>query len=222
MAFDLINYIYDQTLEQHKGLLAESSKADKESYLKHLIATQMYTLMSGFKNNDFPSYQTIVEKNSSILHQTSLSLITKDSDAQAFFSNIKEKIPSLNATVSEVLLAELLQLDQNAHLGQSGLKELLINQNEWIYANVDEWFFKITQQPYVKLTKSNKKNSLDSQNITKEFNKILHQKSEIITEDAHINPIHLEEKTKEISHFYHIINPLIALIILYFLLNEIL
>lgn len=222
MAFDLINYIYDQTIQQHRGILAEHSKSEKHTYLKHIIAFQLTILQKKFQDNPASTYQDIIDLNTLKLQQESLKLLNKAQSQTAFFTAIEEKIPTINQKVSKTLIQELHQFDQNGHLMQSGLQELINGQQEWVTEAVDEWFWDVLQQPEKKLTKSNKKENADFQQIIKDFNKVLHEQHHTLDHDLHLSNTNLEAKTHQIGFFYRIVNPIVAILILYYLYNVIL
>lgn len=222
MAFDLINYIYDQTTQQHRGILAEYSKSQKYNYLKHIIAFQISVLQTKFRETPASTYQDISQLNTLKLQQESLKLLQQAQVTTDFFNPIRDKISDINQKVSSTITHELQQLDQNGHLAQSGLQELMSGQDEWITDTVDEWFWDVLQQPKKKLTKSNKKDNTDFQQIIKDFNKIVHEQHHPLDNDLHLTDINLGTKTHQIANFYRILNPIVALLVLYYLYNVIL
>ena len=222
MAFDLINYIYDQTLQQNRGILAEHAKDERDAYLKHLIAFQIAILQSELEVNESVGYRFITQQDVEKLNIISLKSIKDNAITSNYYKKIEDKLDTINKKTAHTLISELYQLDKSASLGLGGTWELIQGQTEWMIETVDDWFWDATEKPQHKLTKSNKNNNTDFKHIVKEFSKIMQEKNNSLEHDDHIDSIELSSKTVQIPHFFQIIKPIVALLILLNLYNVIL
>ncbi|OUY05683.1 hypothetical protein [Acinetobacter populi] len=216
MAFDFISYIAQQVGQQQPNLLADQSKQVKNQYLIHLIAFQLSALIETTQHDENKVYEKIQQLDSAWLVDMTQHTITQDQRASEYFQPIATKLSDSNHKIATIIINEFAQLDQNAHLGVAGIKELLDGQYAWMQDQVEQWFWDSIDHPELKLsTSSQPADEPDFNEIMQEFNHMLQQQAQHNPQDhtaphtpvAEITPI-------APSTFFKILNPLIALLII--------
>ena len=216
MAFDFLSYIVDQT-QQTSQLFVTIDKSQRKSVISHIVSLQLMHLM-GLDGKAL--YQTLDDDDNK-LAQDALPP-NKLTEFSTYLQQPTDQIKNANQHIANVLLNELQQLNNSAQLGESGLKELIHGQLAWIQQQVDDWFWLFINQTQHKITKTNKNDNPDFSQIMKDFNQIILNKEQSIEHHSGANTTSLMPNKVQNSRILDFLNPIIALIILYFLHNIIL
>lgn len=216
MAFDFLSYIVDQ-IQQNTQLLVEKPKELRKYIISHITSFQLMYLLSQKQDE---SYQIIHHTPEKLSEQSFHALPTEF--LEKYLKDNIQHIQQAYTQVSNTLLTEIKQLDINANLGASGVKELLDGQLPWIQNTVDDWFWNCIQKPEHKITKTNKNNEPDFNQMMKDFNQIIMQKEHSPENTTHLESIHLASDLVQTPKIFITLQPIIALLILYFLYNSIL
>lgn len=223
MAFDLLSYISQQVGQQHTGLFADEDKNAKQRYVTHLIALQFYQLIQVVKSDSNAAYQIIQQQDATWLSQKASQHIQQEALATQFFQPIQSKIAAANEKIAATILQELLQLDQTAQLGISGIKELLEGQYPWMQNDVEAWFWDSVGLPEYKVVEATEHNDeADFNQVMKEFSQMIQQQAEHTANTTPDVQTVQEVGTQHISTLYRVLNPMIALAIIIGLFNIIL
>ncbi|GAA5008421.1 hypothetical protein GCM10023206_14920 [Acinetobacter puyangensis] len=216
MAFDFISYIAQQVGQQQPNLLADEPKQVKNRYLIHLIAFQLSALIETAQQDENKVYEKIQQLNSNWLADITQQTITHDQQALEYFQPISTKLSDISHKVATLMINEITQLDQNAHLGISGIKELLDGQYVWMQDQVEQWFWDSINHPEFKsLTSAQPSNEPDFDEIMQEFNHMLQQQAQHNPQDHATTHSTLADVTPIApSIFFKILNPLIAFVLI--------
>ena len=216
MAFDFLSYMVDQTM-QNSQLFVSVDKLQRKSIISHIISLQLKQLIDLDSKSSYQALQTSIQPLTEIgLSETRLT---------EFSNQLQQPAESIKTAYSKIfknLLDELQQLNSNASLGETGVKELLDGQLPWIQQQVDEWFWIFINQTQHKVTKTHKNNSPDFNQIMKDFNQIILNKEQSNEHQSSATTARLDSNMAQKSIIIDFLNPIIALIILSFLHNIIL
>lgn len=223
MAFDLLSYISQQVGQHHTGLLADEDKNAKQRYVTHLIALQFHQLIQIVKNEAHNAYQIIQQQDVMWLSQKTSQHIQQETLATQFFQPIHSKVAAANEKIAATILQELLQLDQTAQLGISGIKELLEGQYSWMQNDVEAWFWDSVRLPEYKVVEETQHNDeADFNQVMKEFSQMIQQQAAHTANTSAKVQTEQEMNIQHIGTFYRVLNPVIALAIIIGLFNIIL
>lgn len=175
MAFDFVGYIDTALASQHSALLPNQISDTRSVYFKHLIAFTMHDYIQRFEYEPDTTYQLLHHQKPDLVLSTAqavLNVIRQHEAASTFFAPIQTDLIPVASTVSQRIADELLALDQQSHLGITGIHELLSQQYQYIQPMVLPWFWQAidTVAPHETLSQV-----VDAQQVMHEFNQILQQ-----------------------------------------------
>lgn len=221
MAFDFVSYIGQQVEQQQPQLLASQAKAERKQFVTHLLAFQVAELISAQKKNADAVYAQIKNQDIEQLSTRTYSHIQNEEKAQQYFAPIQPELNATNQNIAQIFLQELQHLDQSASLGQDGISELINGQQHWLQVHADAWFWDSIGQPEHKRAEDiEAEQTVDSQQVMKEFSQMISQNAQHDTHQADHDHAHQSVEiipSAEASRFFLVLNPLIALAIIIFI-----
>lgn len=216
MAFDFLNYIVDQT-QQNTRLFIEKPKEQRKYIISHIVALQLIYLRDLDPNKAYQLLEITTPQGNEIpLPNDILKSFEENLSSNA------EQIEQAYEQINQLLLTELKQLNESAQLGAFGIKELTDGQLPWVQNNVDDWFWDTLQQTEHKITKTHKNNEPNFNQMMRDFNQIILKNETATDETLDLEPTELTPYMTQTPRIATIFQPIIALVILYFLYNAIL
>lgn len=208
MAFDLVQYFTEQISIQKPQLLDDHTTSERQHLLHELTTLSLGKLISLWREDEKQLYREIQSQEQLYIQEISRHLTTS--------KNNQSVLPKaqLENTMSEIVslqLKELKQLDETAHFGVDGFRELFNGQIEYLSGQADDWVWLTNNLTELKGSKPIAQEQLSLDTTLKEFNQMVSQNNH---HDLHATA---EIITPETPVWSKLIEPVIALIILWIL-----
>jgi hypothetical protein len=218
MAFDFLGYMIQQA-EQQPTLFADANKLQHQQLLAHLLSLQLAKLIEIAERSPQQAYQMVQQLQHAYLSEKVLKQLLNDPQARQFFDPETVKIHSATQLTAELLLTELKQLEQNAHLGQVGLLELLKGQYAWMQPQLQAWFWDCIAQPEYKVQPQDATDHADLDLPPQDLNPPLQSSSDPQQSDLHRQPP--PSLPILVHRGFKILAPILALLIVIYLFKTI-
>ncbi len=208
MAFDLVQYFAEQIAIQKPQLFSSYPAEQQQHYLTEINALTLGKLISLWRHDENALYQEIQSQDQLYVQEIARRLTTTPKNQSTLDKN------QLEYVISEVLslqLAEIKQLDDTAHFGQDGLRELFMGQIEHLSGQAEDWVWSTNELTELTGSKPMTQETLSLDETMKEFNQMVHQA------DTHHEQHDAIEVVTPAPTWSNILAPVVALAIIAYL-----
>ena len=206
MAFDLVQYFNEQIRIQKPTLLNQYPTKLRSQYIQEINALTLGKLVILWREN----YQEQFHQ----LHFADSTLIQDISNKLSHSAHNESSLPpsEFSLAIHEMLnlqLEELRQLETTGQYGAIGLRELILGQVEHLAGQADDWVWSTNTLIELKGSKPTATEDISLDLSIKEFNQMVQQSHS-----------HEEQpETTIVPTWAKVLEPVVALVILYILFN---
>lgn len=209
MAFDLVDYFSEQINIQKPQLLNQYPAPTRTICLSELNVLSLGKLVTLWQTDPHKLYNEIQTQDELYIEEVSRHLTTSQ-----YNESILTK-PEFEQSIAQILslqLTELKQLDHTAQLGRNGFNELFKGQLEHLQGQAPDWVWSTNQLIELKGSQPKPQEQISLQATIKEFNHMANSSHD---------HVEIEISTPAVPKWSHVLEPIVALVILWILWNAV-
>lgn len=212
MAFDLVQYFAEQISIQKPQLLADYDAHTRQQHLHELNVLCLGKLITLWNEDEKKLYHEIQAQEQLYIQEIARRLTTSVHNQSSL---TKTELEPTLSEIAKLQLQELKQLEDTAHFGIEGFRELLKGQIEYLSGQADDWVWSTNRLTSLQGSKPMQQEPLSLDATLKEFNHMVQQNYH---HDHH--PV-AEVVAPAVPGWAKLLEPVVAIVILWILYSAV-
>lgn len=212
MAFDLVQYFVEQINTQKPELLQSYPPEQRKEHVLEINALVLGKLITLWRSHESKVYQEICSPDELFIQEIARHLTTSAKNQSTL---PKAELEHSITEVLQLQLAELKQLNDTGNLKLNGLGELLLGQIEHLSGQTADWVWSTNGLSELIGSKPILQAELSLDSTMKEFNQMVIQQQS--NTEVNLHPVQETSQTIATPRWAEILQPFIAVIILWVL-----